>query len=153
MTADMAPAASGIRDIDQERSFDLNMRTLDLASVLLKKHGSLVMKSFQGKLFEDLMNELHDVFASVKIIKPKTCRKESSELFVLARKLQQPAWSLDDNVFIYYGLCLWNLCVGLASFSHWIPYIINGLLRNIEYGTSYHPMNRDKWQNVASSRQ
>ena len=44
----MAPAATGVRDIDHVRLIELNMEVLRFADAALKNGGVLVMKSSRG---------------------------------------------------------------------------------------------------------
>lgn len=85
LTSDMAPNASGIRGMDQDGSHELNLRTLELSSFFLKERGSVVMKVFNGALFGDLIQLSKRMFDRVSIFKPKACRKESSEIYVISQ--------------------------------------------------------------------
>ena len=81
--SDMAPKTSGIRTTDAHRSFELNKKVLYLANDILCPEGSLLVKAFQGKLFDELCSEFRKMFAQVKLCKPKSSRPESVEIFVL----------------------------------------------------------------------
>ena len=83
--SDMAPKTSGIRTTDVHRSFELNKKVLYLANEILCPEGSLVVKAFQGKLFDELCSEFKKMFADVKLCKPKSSRSESVEIFILGR--------------------------------------------------------------------
>ena len=83
--SDMAPKSSGIRTTDVHRSFELNKKVLYLANEILCSEGSLLVKAFQGKLFDELCNEFKKMFADVKLCKPKSSRSESVEIFILGR--------------------------------------------------------------------
>ena len=56
--SDMAPKTSGIRTNDAYRSFELNKKVLYLANDILRPEGSLLVKAFQGKLFDELCMNL-----------------------------------------------------------------------------------------------
>lgn len=86
LTSDMAPNASGIRGMDQDGSHELNLRTLELSSFFLKEHGCVVMKVFNGELFDDMILLSKRMFHKVDIFKPKACRKQSSEIYVISRQ-------------------------------------------------------------------
>ena len=79
----MAPKTSGIRTTDVHRSFELNKKVLYLANDILCPEGSLLVKAFQGKLFDELWYEFKKMFADVKLCKPKSSRSESVEIFIL----------------------------------------------------------------------
>ena len=83
--SDMAPKTSGIRTTDVHRSFELNKKVLYLANDILYPEGSLLVKAFQGKLFDELCYEFKNMFTDVKLCKPKSSRSESVEIFILGR--------------------------------------------------------------------
>ena len=83
--SDMAPKTSGIRSTDVQRSFELNKKVLYLANDILCPEGSLLVKAFQGKLFDELCYEFKKMFTDVKLCKPKSSRSESVEIFILGR--------------------------------------------------------------------
>ena len=83
--SDMAPKTSGIRTTDVQRSFELNKKVLYLANDILCPEGSLLVKAFQGKLFDELCYEFKKMFSDVKLCKPKSSRSESVEIFILGR--------------------------------------------------------------------
>ena len=83
--SDMAPKTSGIRTTDAHRSFELNKKVLYLSNDILCQEGSLLVKAFQGKLFDELCCEFKKMFDDVKLCKPKSSRSESVEIFILGR--------------------------------------------------------------------
>ena len=83
--SDMAPKTSGIRTTDVHRSFELNKKVLYLANDILCPGGSLLVKAFQGKLFDELCYEFKKMFTDVKLCKPKSSRSESVEIIILGR--------------------------------------------------------------------
>ena len=83
--SDMAPKISGIRTTDVYRSFEMNKKVLYLANDILCPEGSLLVKAFQCKLFNELCYEVKKMFTDVKLCKPKSSRSESVEIFILGR--------------------------------------------------------------------
>ena len=81
--SDMAPKTTGIRDTDAQRSFALNQQVLELSGDLLRPHGTLLVKAFQGAPLEQLRCEFSNSFAQLKLCKPKSSRSESVEIFLL----------------------------------------------------------------------
>ena len=81
--SDMAPKTTGIRDTDAQRSYALNQQVLELSGDLLRPHGTLLVKAFQGAPMEQLRREFSSSFAQVKLCKPKSSRSESLEIFLL----------------------------------------------------------------------
>lgn len=83
--SDMAPNASGFKEMDHERLITMCFCLLDLAEKILKPGGSLVCKYWDGALAQKLQEELSSVFGSVRTLKPSASRKDSAEKYVLAR--------------------------------------------------------------------
>ena len=83
--SDVAPNTSGIKERDQALSHDLSLRVLGLASQLLRKGGTMVIKVFEGPNTSQLMKETEKHFSSVKLVKPEASTKGSKELYLIAR--------------------------------------------------------------------
>jgi 23S rRNA (uridine2552-2'-O)-methyltransferase len=81
--SDMAPKTTGRKDVDHFRSIALAERALVLARELLKPGGSFFCKVFQGEDFPFFRDNCKEGFRSVRVIKPKSSRPESVELFLL----------------------------------------------------------------------
>jgi 23S rRNA (uridine2552-2'-O)-methyltransferase len=81
--SDIAPRTSGNKWVDQQQSLNLARRVLELASSLLKKGGNFYVKVFEGEDFKDFVDSVRKNFKTVKIVKPKSSRSESREVFVL----------------------------------------------------------------------
>lgn len=86
ITSDIAPNTSGIKDLDQARSVDLNFRVLTLAQKYLKKGGNLLLKVFVGVDFPSLVHATKNDFEQVSIYKPESSRKHSRETYIVAKK-------------------------------------------------------------------
>lgn len=85
--SDMAPNLSGMDAIDQPRSLYLAELALDMATRVLKPGGSVLIKTFQGAGFQDLVAAARKRFAKVKFSKPEASRARSPELYLLGRSL------------------------------------------------------------------
>lgn len=83
LISDAAPKLTGIRDIDQLNSYELVYTVLDLRSVLLKEHGNMLIKIFQGPEFNDVVKSIKNDFKIVKTTKPASSRKKSSEMYLM----------------------------------------------------------------------
>jgi len=81
--SDAAPATSGNRTVDCGRSSSLVEGILSLAPDLLARGGSLVMKIFQGGQEKHILSKMHEEFTTARMIKPKACRNESFETFLI----------------------------------------------------------------------
>ncbi len=82
--SDMAPNMSGTA-ADQPRLMYLCELALDFAVQHLKPGGALVIKTFQGEGFDDFLKALRQHFRQVASRKPKSSRRESRELYLVAR--------------------------------------------------------------------
>lgn len=87
--SDMAPNASGFSEMDHEKLVTMCMSLIMLAERVLCPGGSLICKYWDGALAHQLQEKLLGVFRDVRTVKPKASRKESSELFFLARMYRE----------------------------------------------------------------
>ena len=82
--SDMAPNISGIEVADQARAMHLAELAADFAAKCLKPGGSLLVKLFQGRGFDEYLRDLRAGFARVTLRKPKASRARSREVYALA---------------------------------------------------------------------
>ncbi|MDO4998537.1 MAG: RlmE family RNA methyltransferase [Neisseria sp.] len=82
---DMAPNMSGNAVTDQAKSFYLCELALDFAREHLKAGGNFLVKVFQGAGYQEYLNEMRQVFASVQTRKPEASRNRSSEIYLLGK--------------------------------------------------------------------
>jgi 23S rRNA (uridine2552-2'-O)-methyltransferase len=85
VVCDAAPHLSGAKSYDQARIMALNEDALMFAASLLKQGGNLVMKSFQGADFNDLLDLVKERFYSVRVIRSKATRRGSTECYIVAK--------------------------------------------------------------------
>jgi 23S rRNA (uridine2552-2'-O)-methyltransferase len=83
---DAAPNLSGAWDVDHARSIDLSRSALAMARRLLRPGGNFLVKVFQGDMFTGYLNEVRREFASVKSHSPHASRRESAEMYIVAKK-------------------------------------------------------------------
>jgi 23S rRNA (uridine2552-2'-O)-methyltransferase len=81
--SDLAPKTIGVKKIDNEASFDLSIRALEISREVLVKDGNFICKIFQSEFFDSFIKEVKKDFKSVKIIKPEASRKRSKEIYVV----------------------------------------------------------------------
>ncbi|MFM1858907.1 MAG: RlmE family RNA methyltransferase [Burkholderiaceae bacterium] len=86
--SDMAPNMSGVAVADAARVMHVCELALEFAQKHLKPQGALVVKTFQGSGFTELVAEFKRVFRTVHTRKPGASRAESSELFLVGRDLR-----------------------------------------------------------------
>lgn len=84
LLSDMAPSTTGSKTIDAARSFELCMAALGLTKSLLVPGGTFVCKIFQGHDFNQFLNQIREQFKTHKIHKPKSSRKASKEIYIIA---------------------------------------------------------------------
>jgi len=83
VVSDLAPKTTGHKFSDHLKSIELSRRALAIASQSLCRGGHFYCKVFQGEDFPVFVNEVRQYFKKTKIVKPKSSRVESREVFVL----------------------------------------------------------------------
>lgn len=86
--SDMSPDISGAYDVDHARSIHLAEQALAFAARALKPGGSFLVKVFEGDLFPDFLRRLEARFEFVKASHPPASRKQSSEVYVVAKRFR-----------------------------------------------------------------
>lgn len=83
--SDMAPATTGAKRVDHYRSIELAHQGLMLAQELVKPGGFYLCKVFDGPDLPEFRKFCSQTFSRVKVVKPKSSRAESVELFLLCQ--------------------------------------------------------------------
>jgi len=83
--SDMAPNASGVRDIDHDSIMLLAYAALRFAVQIGKAQSAFVVKIWDGGKVQQFEQNLSKFYSSVKAIRPDATRDESTEKFFLAR--------------------------------------------------------------------
>jgi 23S rRNA (uridine2552-2'-O)-methyltransferase len=83
--SDIAPNISGIESADQGRSIWFLELALDTVRKTLKPGANFAAKMFQGSGSDEYLKELRTHFQNVLIRKPEASRKESREVYVVAK--------------------------------------------------------------------
>ncbi|MGH0054360.1 MAG: SAM-dependent methyltransferase, partial [Sphaerochaetaceae bacterium] len=81
--SDAAPMTMGNRSVDTARSESLAEQVIYLAKDHLKIQGNLVVKVFQGGGQVELLQLMRSLFSKVKPYKPKACRDDSFEIYLV----------------------------------------------------------------------
>lgn len=81
--ADMAPNISGVKDVDQAGAAYLTELALDFSQEWLKPSGNFLVKVFIGAGFEEILQNMRQMFDKVVTRKPKASRDRSSEVYLL----------------------------------------------------------------------
>ncbi len=83
--SDVSPNISGDAVVDQARAATLAIRVLELAQVLLKPGGDLLLKAFQGEGFAPFRQSMRRHFAGLRTCKPEASRPRSREIYLLGK--------------------------------------------------------------------
>jgi 23S rRNA (uridine2552-2'-O)-methyltransferase len=87
--SEVAPKTTGVRITDQARSLELCELALETAIKYLKPGGSFICKMFHSEDFELYRNHVRKHFERVEVLRPKSTRKESKEIFFIALKFSE----------------------------------------------------------------
>ncbi len=83
--SDMAPSTSGRKDVDAIKSYELCCMALTVAEKYLRPGGHFICKIFQGNDFNEFQKMVKSKFKECKIFKPDSCRKQSKEIYIIAK--------------------------------------------------------------------
>ncbi|MFI4819143.1 MAG: RlmE family RNA methyltransferase [Enterobacterales bacterium] len=83
--SDMSPNISGISSIDIPKFINLVKLSLNFCKKFLIQGGNYIVKIFQGDGFEKIFQHIKSKFIYVKIIKPKSSKNTSKEIYILAK--------------------------------------------------------------------
>ncbi|CAH1954582.1 unnamed protein product [Acanthoscelides obtectus] len=83
--SDMAPKASGVRDLDNENMVKLCYSALRFAVQITRTEGVLLMKMWQCGETKQLESDMSRFYDNVRLVKPKSSRADSTEIFLLGR--------------------------------------------------------------------
>ena len=85
--SDLAPNLTGIKAVDEENIFELNIVTLRTAlSYLSRSNGSFVIKTFQNSLLKKLRTEMEKCFHLVQTYKPAASKSKSAEIYLYGER-------------------------------------------------------------------
>ena len=83
--SDIAPNTTGHKSTDHLRISQLIYVIIDKLEILLKPNGSFICKIWKGEEEKEIIKKLKILFKHVEYFKPQSSRKESSEIFIVAR--------------------------------------------------------------------
>jgi 23S rRNA (uridine2552-2'-O)-methyltransferase len=86
--SDIAPNISGNKAVDQPKSMYLAELALDFARQNLVEGGVFAVKLFQGEGYAPYIQDLRSSFKRVTTFKPQASRKESREMYAVARDFE-----------------------------------------------------------------
>ena len=85
--SDMSPNSSGNKSVDHLRIVSLVERVIEISKEILRPRGFLISKIFQGGAQGELIQLMKSHLNNIRYIKPKASRKESSETYLVAKKI------------------------------------------------------------------
>ena len=83
--SDIAPNTTGHQSTDHLRISNILFDIIELLDKVLIKHGVFITKIWKGIEEKELLNKLKDRFENVDYFKPDSSRKDSPEIFIIAR--------------------------------------------------------------------
>lgn len=86
--SDMAPSASGVKELDHDRIVALAYCSVLLSLRVLSVGGSLLYKIWDGRQAPKLVEDVSRFFEYVNFVKPRASRGDSAEIFVLGRQFK-----------------------------------------------------------------
>lgn len=95
--SDMAPNLSGVGPADAARIQHVCELAAEFARRHLRPEGTLIVKAFHGSGFSQIVQDLKRSFVRVVERKPQASRGESSETFLVARRLKAPKLESADS--------------------------------------------------------
>ncbi|MBN1432455.1 MAG: RlmE family RNA methyltransferase [Methanomicrobiaceae archaeon] len=88
IVCDASPKFSGNKTYDQARAIGLNEDAFGFVLKVLKPGGNFVIKSFQGEMFTELLEDIRNSFYSVKVYRTKASRRGSTETYIIAKNFR-----------------------------------------------------------------
>ena len=86
--SDIAPNTTGHKSTDHLRISAMLFDIIDILDTLIVKGGVLVTKIWKGSDEKDLINILKSKFDEVSYFKPNSSRKDSVEIFIIAKNFK-----------------------------------------------------------------
>ena len=78
---------AGIRAVDEENIFELNITTLKTAvNYLSQSNGAFIIKTFQNSLLKKLRTEMEKSFHLVQTYKPAASKSKSAEIYLYGER-------------------------------------------------------------------
>lgn len=83
--SDMAPKATGVRQLDQDNIVTLCYSVLRFALQMSEQDASIVMKIWSNGQMNELQTQMERYYKTVKVVKPNASRGDSAEQFLVGR--------------------------------------------------------------------
>lgn len=86
--SDMAPSATGVKDLDAENIITLCFSALQFAVTFSDVGSTLIMKLWQCAQQKHLEETAVKFYKNVKVAKPGSSRSDSAEVFLVCREFK-----------------------------------------------------------------
>ena len=87
--SDIAPNTTGHQSTDHLRIATMLFDIIELLDKALTKNGSFITKIWKGSEEKEVINKLKKKFKFVSYFKPDSSRKDSAEIFIIAREFNK----------------------------------------------------------------
>ena len=88
--SDMAANTSGNKSLDSYKTGELCLKSMVLASKILKNDGVFLSKFFMGTIFQEIKEKANKYFKKVINYKPLSSKKESKEIYIYCKGILKP---------------------------------------------------------------
>ena len=95
---DASPKLSGQKSYDQARAIGLGEDALMFAVRTMKQGGNMAMKSFQGEMFHELLDDVKKHFYVVKTFHTKSTRRGSTEIYIVAKNFIGSSGDVEGHI-------------------------------------------------------
>ena len=89
MLSDIAPNTTGHQSTDHLRIATMLFDIIELLDKVLTNNGSFITKIWKGSEEKEVINKLKKKFKFVSYFKPDSSRKDSAEIFIIAREFNK----------------------------------------------------------------
>jgi 23S rRNA (uridine2552-2'-O)-methyltransferase len=86
--SDASPKLTGHRSYDQANAIGIGQDALRFACNVLKIGGNMVIKSFQGDLFDELLTDMRTHFFAIHLFRPRATRRGSAEIYIIGKNFR-----------------------------------------------------------------
>ena len=86
--SDMAVNTTGIKNIDSIQTGELCKEAMVFSKDVISEKGFFISKIFMGSTFNEIVALGKKIFKDVKVLKPKSSRKDSKESFIICKNLR-----------------------------------------------------------------
>ena len=81
--SDIAPNITGIKAVDEENIYELNLLSVNVANQYLKNlNATMIIKTFQNSNFKNLRKHMELLFKMVQTYKPAASKNKSAEIYL-----------------------------------------------------------------------